>query len=322
MSGLTSNANLTGYRYGNGSTVGEQFPNVPIQTAPSAVQTVTLNRLTNTSTIYNPTVSRQTSSTITLNQLASTTQIYLPNVVRAASNAISFNRLESTSQIFLPTVTLAGGVQTITLNRLNSTTQVFLPVINLISAVTDTSDILDRGLKKRGLTRKEEETIAAQLLQQRQQKKLPVLKKKLINWKQLLFEQINGVQTVEELDAIEIPKIITESVEVTAAVLAEIERQKEVKRLELQVKKQELELKQQQIAELVSQQRQQLKVTRALYKEVLSRHKLAMQQAIQIEQEAALQAYEAEQKAAAFNKQRDQRIKRLKALMWLAKLDL
>lgn len=37
MSGLTSNANLTGYRYGNGATVGEQFPNIPIQSARARI---------------------------------------------------------------------------------------------------------------------------------------------------------------------------------------------------------------------------------------------------------------------------------------------
>lgn len=31
MSGLTSNTSITGYRYGNVGTVGEQFPSVPIQ---------------------------------------------------------------------------------------------------------------------------------------------------------------------------------------------------------------------------------------------------------------------------------------------------
>lgn len=188
--------------------------------------------------------------------------------------------------------------------------------------VVDTSDILGKRKKQYGLTKKEEEQIAAQLLLERQKKNLPAIKKKLINWKQLLFEQINNAETVEELDAIEAPQIITESVEVTAAVLAEVARQKELKRLQLQLKKQELQLKEQQITEAITQQQQVLKATRALYKEVLARHKLAMQQALQIEQKAALEAYQAELQAAEFNKKREQRIKRLKALMWLTKLDL
>lgn len=322
MSGLTSNANLTGYKYGNGSTVGEQFPNVPIQAAPTGTQTVTLNLLSNTSTVYNPTVVPG-EVFISLNQIASTTTVYNPTVVQpGSSQTITLDLLSNASTVYNPTVIQPGGAQTITLDLLASITQVFDPTVSLISLVTDTSDILDRGLKRRGLTAKEEENIAAQLLLQRQKKNLPAINKKLINWKQLLFEQINGVTTVEELDAIEIPTIVTESVEVTAAILAEIERQKELKRLELQIKKQELEVKQQQIAELVSQQKKALKAAKALYKDVLARHKLAMDQAIQIEQKAALMAWEAEQKAAEFNRKREQRIKRLKALMWLAKLDL
>lgn len=188
--------------------------------------------------------------------------------------------------------------------------------------VVDKSDVLSKRRKHFQLTQKEEEQIAAQLLLQRQQKNLPSLKKKLVNWKQLLFEQIKTAQTIEELDATETPKIVTESIEVTAAVLAEIKRQKEVKRLELQLKKQELELKQQQIAEVIQEQQQTLKATRALYKNVLARHKLAMQQAVQFEKQAALAAYKADLQAAEFNKKREQRIKRLKALMWLAKLDI
>lgn len=266
-----------------------------------------------------------TTQTITLDRLESTAQTFNPTVVRQASSVIALNRLESTAQVFLPTVIQAGGTQTITLNLLGSTAQIFLPTIFLVGAVTDTSDILTRGLRK---LRRQEEELAAQILKK---KRKPEYKEtKQTNWKELLLRQINGAETVEELDAIDIP---TEEPDITAKVLALVERRKEAKRLELEVAEKEAQVKilelraqaEQQEAEYVQRlndQRVAVIAAKKLQEEVLARHALAVEQAIRIEQEAFLAQYKADQEAAEFTRKRNNRIKRLKALMWLAKLDL
>jgi len=266
-----------------------------------------------------------TTQTITLNRLESTAQTFNPTVVLNSPFSISLNRLESTAQIFPPTVIQTGGVQTITLNLLGSTAQIYLPTVSLVGQITDTSDILIKGLHK---LRRQEEELAAQIL--RKKRKPEYKETKQTNWKELLLKQINGAETVEELDAIEIP---TEDPEITAKVLALVERRKEAKRLELEIAEKQaqvqiLELRaqaEQQEAEYVQQliqQRASLMAAKQLQEEVLARHALAVEQAIRIEQEAFLAQYKADQEAAEFTRKRNNRIKRLKALMWLAKLDL
>ncbi len=305
MSGLTSNANLTGFKYGNIQTVGEQYPSVPISAATGSPQTVVFNQITSTSTVYNPTVNRQASNAISLNQIASTTNIYLPAVVQAggtqtvtldriasttqiylptisrqASKLISLNRLESTTSVYLPTVVQAAGPQTITLNRLNSTTQIYLPTILQVSNIIDTSDILSRGLKRRKyrLTQLEEEQIAAQLLKQRQPK-IQVEAKHTIDWQKLIFNAVNDITNVDELNALQISTEELTSPSATTALLIELDRQKEFRRAELELKQKE-------------------------------------------EIQAYLETIKAEKEYEDFKRKRDNRIKRLKALMWLAKLDL
>jgi|688.fasta_scaffold895521_1 hypothetical protein len=222
--------------------------------------------------------------------------------------------------------------QVVVLNRVESTAQVFLPTINLVSANLDTSDILDRGLKRKNvLTNQEEENIAAQLLKARQKtKKREEEVKKLVDWKKLVFDKINGVTTEEELDAIEIP---TESVEVTAAVLAEIERQKELKRAQLETLRQEIEVKALELKATLEQhkvainarleeRRKQLEEAKSLQLKVLERYNIAQQAAMEEERKAAYEAEIAEKAYLEFKQKRDNRIKRLKALMWLTKLDL
>lgn len=310
-----------------------EIGSLPIEGA--AVQTIILNRLESTAQTFNPTVIRQASSVITLDRLESTAQIFLPTVARQASNVISLNRLESTAQIFLPVVVQAGGVQTITLNLLGSTAQIFLPTISQATGVIDTSDILDRGLKRRNtLSAKEEENIAAQLLKARQSKQeIAREKKAIIDWKKLISNAINGVQTIEELDAIQIPTEGITSPAVTKLVLAELEKQKELKRLELQIATKEAELKAAELeikireneAQLIAQiQEQQAEIQKAkdLYTEVYNRYRIAEEAAVKAEMEAFLQAQETERQYVEFKRQRDNRIKRLKALMWLAKIDL
>lgn len=264
--------------------------------------------------------------TVVLDRLESTAQVFLPTVIQAGgTQTITLDRLESTAQVFLPTITQVGGVQTITLNLLGSTAQIFLPTISLVGAITDTSDILTRGLRK---LRRQEEELAAQILKK---KRKPEYKEtKQTNWKELLLRQINGAETVEELDAIDIP---TEEPDITAKVLALVERRKEAKRLELEVAEKEAQVKilelraqaEQQEAEYVQRlndQRVAVIAAKKLQEEVLARHALAVEQAIRIEQEAFLAQYKADQEAAEFTRKRNNRIKRLKALMWLAKLDL
>lgn len=266
-----------------------------------------------------------TTQTITLDRLESTAQTFNPTVVLNSPFTISLNRLESTAQIFPPTVVQAGGVQTITLNLLGSTAQIFLPTVSLLGQITDTSDILIKGLHK---LRRQEEELAAQIL--RKKRKPEYKETKQTNWKELLLKQINGAETIEELNAIKIP---VEDPEITAKVIAVVERRKEAKRLELEVAKQEAELKaleirakvERQEAEYVArltERRAAVEAAKRLQEEVLARHVLAVEQAIRIEQEAFLAQYKAEQEAAEFTRKRNNRIKRLKALMWLAKLDL
>ena len=222
--------------------------------------------------------------------------------------------------------------QVVVLDRVESTAQVFLPTVNVVSTNLDTSDILDRGLKrKNALTTKEEEEIAAQLLKARQKtKKRKEEVKKLVDWKKLFLDKINGVTTEEELNAIEIP---TESVEVTAAVLAEIEKQKELKRIQLETLRQEaavkaLELKaaldQQEsaISAKLEEQRKQLEEAKGLQAKILERYKIAQEAAVEEERRVAYEASMAEKAYLEFKQKRDNRIKRLKALMWLTKLDL
>lgn len=308
-----------------------EIGSLPIEGA--AVQTIILNRLESTAQTFNPTVIRQASSVITLNRLESAAQIFLPTVTRQTSNVISLNRLESTAQIFLPVVVQAGGVQTITLNLLASTAQIFLPTITLTSGIVDTSDILNRYRRKRSES-KEEEEIAAQLLKARQ--KRPQVEQKtreLRNWKKLIYEAIYGAETIEELESIETPPIPTDSPEVVAAILAEIEQQKAAKRAELELKQAQLKLKMEeaslqavqlesQISSKLEEQRRSVEAIQKLKEEIMSRHAIAVEAARQMEMQAFLQLQEAERKAEEFTRKRNNRIKRLKALMWLAKIDL
>ena len=274
-----------------------------------------------------------TTQTITLNRLESTAQTFNPTVVRQTSSVITLNRLESTAQVFLPTVIQAGGVQTITLNLLGSTAQVFLPTINLSGVVTDTSDILDRYTRKRSESKQEEE-IAAQLLKARRKRpEVEQSHRKLINWKKLIYEAIYGAETVEQLEAIEIPTAPVDSPEVVAAILAELEEQRAAKRAEIELKQTQLKLKMEEAALAASKlqseiegklesQRKAVEAMQALQQELMARHAIAVATAREAETRAFLELQEAERKAQEFTQKRNNRIKRLKALMWLAKLDL
>jgi hypothetical protein len=245
---------------------------------------------------------------------------------QSATQTITLNRIESTAQVFLPTVIQAGGAQTITLNRVESIAQVFNLTVVQGGIDNDTSDILSRGLKR---LRQEEENLAAQLLKGRN-KKVERKKKKQTDWKQALLKKINGAETVEELNAVEIP---TESIEATASVLAEIERKKEARRLELEIAQREKELKllelkavadlnEAQIVQQIAEKKQMIDDFKRTQLEVLARHEIAVQQAIENERQLFLETLKAEQEAQEFTRKRNNRIKRIKALMWLAKLDI
>jgi hypothetical protein len=310
-----------------------EIGSLPIELV-AAAQTIIFDRLESTAQIFLPTITQAGGTqTITLNRLESTAQVFNLTVIRQASSVISLNRLESTVQIFLPTVTQAGGTQTITLNLLGSTSQIFLPTITSISSVIDTSDILTRYKRKRSES-KEEEEIAAQLLKARQ--KRPEVEQKnreLRNWKKLIYEAIYGADTVEELEAITTPPIPTDSPEVVAAILAEIEQQKAARKAEIELKQAELKLKMEeaslqaaqleaQISERIDEQKRAIQAIKDLQQEVMTRHAVAVEAARQIEMQAFLQLQDAERKAEEFTRKRNNRIKRLKALMWLAKIDL
>lgn len=198
----------------------------------------------------------------------------------------------------------------------------------------DLSDLWDfADTKKRNqLSVKEEEQIAAQLLKARAPKQPSTEdRKKALEWKRLVFEKINGATTEQELEAVN--TVPTESVEVTAAVLAEVERQKEAKRLELEIVRREAELKaaefdaqlkanEEALYAKLEEQRQALIAAKQLQLETLARHQLAIDAALEQERQALLLAEEADKQAAEFNRKREQRLKRIKALMLLAKLDL
>ena len=197
----------------------------------------------------------------------------------------------------------------------------------------DTSDILDRFRKSKSET-KEEEAIAAQLLKARQ-KRTAITKeqRKLVDWKRLIYKAIHGAQTLEELEAIEPPPIQTDSPEVVAAILAEIEERKAAKRAEIELRMAQTKLKMQEaalqsvkleseISARLEQQRQAVTAIQALQEQVMARHSMAMKIAEDLQNEAFAQVREAEQKAQEFTRKRNNRIKRLKALIWLAKLDL
>ena len=267
------------------------------------------------------------TQTVVLNRLESTAQIFLPTIVQAGgAQTIVLNRLESTAQIYLPTVTQVGGVQTITLNLLNSTAQVFLPTVILASGIVDTSDILDRYRRKRSES-KEEEQIAAQLLKARQKRPQVEQKvRKLRNWKKLIYDAIYGAKTVEEVDAITTPPVPVDSPEIVAAILAEIDEQKALRRAEIKLKMEEASLKaaqlESQINDRIEAQKQAINAIKQLQEEVMTRHAVAVEAARQMELQAFLQLQDAERKAEEFTRKRNNRIKRLKALMWLAKIDL
>ena len=193
-----------------------------------------------------------------------------------SAQTIVLDRLESTAQIYLPTIIQGGAVQTIVLNTLASTAQVYLPTISLLSGVIDTSDILDKGAKRRKQA-KEEENIAAQILLKRRGKPQQKVVKQEVNWKELFLERIDGIQNEAQLDEIVLPD--PDENLITKQGITEIEQFIKIKRLELQNKLDEIE-------------------------------------------SAYIEAYVAQKKAIEFTRKREQRNKRLKALMWLAKLDL
>jgi hypothetical protein len=197
----------------------------------------------------------------------------------------------------------------------------------------DTSDILDRYTRRRSES-KEEEAIAAQLLKARQKRpELERQHRKLINWKKLIYEAIYGAETIEELEAIETPPIPTDSPEIVAAILAEIEQQKAAKKAEIELKQATLKLKMEQaslqavqleseISARIEQQKLAVQAIQELQQEVMARHALAVEKARQMEMRSFLELQEAERQAQEFTRKRNNRIKRLKAMMWLAKLDL
>jgi hypothetical protein len=295
--------------------------------AIAAAQTVVLSAIAATTTVYNPTVVRQANNAINLNIIAATTAVYNPVVVQGGGvQTITLNSIAATTTVYNPTVIQAGGVQTVILNAIAPITQVYNPTITLVSLVTDTSDILDRGLRR---LRKEEEEVAAQILKSRRPKQ-PEPAKRQTDWKELLLRQINGAETIEALDSIEIP---IESTEITAKVLAVVERRKEARRLEIQIAQKEAEVKilelqaeaeakEAQYVKGLQERQQEIAAAKQLQQEVLARYEIAVQKALEEEKQSYLEAYRAEQEATEFTRKRNNRIKRLRALMWLAKLDL
>lgn len=195
--------------------------------------------------------------------------------------------------------------------------------------VVDTSDVLTKRKKSRSnrLTKKQEEDIAAQLLLERRGKAEPIQEiKQSLDWKALILRQIYGAETVEQLDAIAIPSVPTDSPEIVAAILAEIEQAKAARRLELKIKMQEAAIQaaqiENQISTKIAEQQRSIEEIRALQKEIVAKHEIAVKTAEEAYKQASLEFEVAKQKAEEFTRKRNNRIKRIKALMWLAKLDI
>lgn len=201
------------------------------------------------------------------------------------------------------------------------------------AVIVDTSDILDR-YRRRKSESQEEENIAAQLLKARQKRSdLSKEQKKIVNWKSLIYKAIHGAQTIEELEAVQPPPIQTDSPEIVAAILAEIEERRAAKRAEIELRMAQTKLKMQEaalqsvkleneISARLEQQKQAVAAIQALQEQVLARHAIAVKIAEDLQTAAFAELQKAEQKAQEFTRKRNNRIKRLKALMWLAKLDL
>lgn len=193
----------------------------------------------------------------------------------------------------------------------------------------DTSDVLVRNLRRKGydIVSPEEEAMVAQILKNRSAKKRHFeIVKKAIDWKKLFTDKINGVDTLEELNAIPIPTIKTESIEVTQAILNEIKQAKEQRRLELEIAKREAEIKllelQTRTKTKIKEQQKAIKAAKELQLQVLERYQLAVQEAIKLQEKALQDAIAAEQEAKEFAKKRNQRLNRLRSLLWLAGLDI
>jgi len=238
---------------------------------------------------------------------------------------ITLNRVESTATVYAPTVARQAS-SVIALALVASTAQVLLPTIQLVGAVTDTSDILDRYRRSRSES-KEEENIAAQLLKARQ--KRPQVRKEykeVLNWKKLIYTAIYGAETLQQLDGIKTSSIPNTSPEAARAILAEIEQAKAARRLELKLKMEEASLQasqlESQISAKVEEQRQAIEAIRQLQKEIVAKHQIAVKTAEEAYKQSLLEFQVAEEKAAEFTRKRNNRIKRIKALMWLAKLDI
>lgn len=169
---------------------------------------------------------------------------------------------------------------------------------NFSVAITnpDTSDILDLtrvSNRRYGLTKKQEEEIALQLLTNRNKNKPTKKQAKQVDWKKLLENLLAPVQSIEELNSISITTNGLESSQTIDALMTEFEQQKKVKLEEL--------LKLQEV----------FKAT------------MAMQIASSTELEKMKQAQlDADLQAKQFEQKQLNRRKRLKALMWLVKLDL
>lgn len=136
----------------------------------AATSSINLNAIAATTTVYNPTIAA--TANISLNAIAATTTVYQPTV--ETGDFINLDLIPATTQVYNPTVT-AGAVD-ILLNLIAATTIVRNPIVELITASTDNSDILNRGLKKRRKKKQEEldeENVAAQILKARQNKPEP-----------------------------------------------------------------------------------------------------------------------------------------------------
>jgi len=139
-------------------------------TVTAGAVTISADLLSNANTFYNAVVS--IGDTIVADLYTNNSTIYNAVITAGAVN-ISANLLTNTATIYLPTVTQL--VDTIVADRLNNISVIYLPTLTGGStAPTDTSDILDKGLRKRKKRKSQEEideeNIAAQILKARQGK--------------------------------------------------------------------------------------------------------------------------------------------------------
>ena len=201
--------------------------------AGSGVQTITCNIITETSTIYNATVT--TEAFINTNLVPSGETFYSATVSPGAAN-INTNLVPSSENIF-PLVVFQDD-KTILANLLPSTLSFPLLTVTGGIAEIDNSDILDRKIRqirrKRRQDELDEENVAAQILKARQAGKEPLQPEKRkpleIKVQQQLLDERSPTEIIESVTTPEFVFSDAQKEEITGLINAYHDQQKAVKK--------------------------------------------------------------------------------------------